>query len=167
MREVLSEGLPARAPGQELLLLRFTFEPGRSSRRMHIHPGMQAAYVLSGTLGYTVLYGQALVTHDVPGGGNVRTEPLDPGPEVFFRPGDAFVEVDSIVHSGRNAGAEPLVLLVSSLFTDGAPPSQLVPAKQAGLLIRGQSRTEGQAFARSTLFATARAGRHPRAGTGG
>src|SRR3954467_5937977 len=43
-REILSDGTPAKAPGQHLLLLRFTFEPG-AVIPPHTHPGMQTAYV--------------------------------------------------------------------------------------------------------------------------
>src|SRR5262249_28735107 len=114
-REVLSDGSPAKAPGQQLQLLRYTFEPG-AVIPPHTHPGMQTAYVVSGTLGYTVLCGYAeVVRASVNGAPQVR-ERLDPGPEVHFQPGDAFTEVDGIVHMGRNAGPGPLVLLVSALL---------------------------------------------------
>jgi quercetin dioxygenase-like cupin family protein len=121
-REVLSDGSPAKAPGQQLLLLRFTFEPG-AVIPPHTHPGMQTAYVLSGTLGYTVLCGYAEVVRAPADGATAQRDRLDPGPEVFFHPGDAFTEVDGIVHSGRNAGPGPLVLLVSSLLGADEPAS--------------------------------------------
>jgi quercetin dioxygenase-like cupin family protein len=121
-REVLSDGMPAKAPGQQLLLLRFTFVPG-AVIPPHTHPGMQTAYVVSGTLGYTVFCGYAEVVRAATDGVPQQRERLDPGVETFFHPGDAFTEVDGIVHAGRNAGPDPLVLLVSSLFADDAPPS--------------------------------------------
>lgn len=110
-REVLGSGLPTGAPGQELVLLRFTFEPG-AVINPHIHPGMQTAYVLSGTLGYTVLCGHALVT--LPN--TTETQELDAGPEMLLQPGATFTEVEGLVHTGRNAGSGTLVLLVSSLL---------------------------------------------------
>ncbi len=124
-REVLSDGMPAKAPGQQLLLLRYTFEPG-AVIPPHTHPGMQSAYVVSGILGYTVLCGYAEVVRAPAAGAPAVRERLNPGPEVFFQPGDAFTEVDGIVHSGRNAGPDLLVLLVSSLLAADAPAS--IPA---------------------------------------
>jgi len=121
-REVLSDGMPAKAPGQQLLLLRFTFAPG-AVIPPHTHPGMQTAYVVSGTLGYTVFCGYAEVVRAAMGGMPQQRERLEPGPETFFHAGDAFTEVDGIVHAGRNAGPDPLVLLVSSLLTADAPTS--------------------------------------------
>jgi quercetin dioxygenase-like cupin family protein len=121
-REVLSDGMPAKAPGQLLLLLRFTFVPG-AVIPPHTHPGMQTAYVVSGTLGYTVFCGYAEVVRAVTDGIPQQRERLEPGPETFFHPGDAFTEVDGIVHAGRNAGPDPLVLLVSSLLKADAPAS--------------------------------------------
>lgn len=114
-REVIGSGLPVGAPGQELVLLRFTFAPG-AVIPPHIHPGMQTAYVLSGTLGYTVLCGHALVTMPLADGSAPATEQADPGPEFLLPPGASFTEVEGLVHSGRNAGPGPLVLLVSSLL---------------------------------------------------
>ena len=126
-REVLSDGTPLAAPGQTLSLVRFTFVPG-AVIAPHTHPGEQAVSVVSGTLGYTVLCGHADVVHaSVDGAAQVR-ERLNPGPEVFFQPGDSFTEVEGIVHFGRNAGSGPLVLLVASLFaTDASVSSPAVP----------------------------------------
>lgn len=123
-REVLSMGSPAGAPGQDLLLLRFTFEPG-AVIPPHTHPGMQTVSVVSGTLGYTVFCGYAEVTR----AGTTQTERLNPGPEVFFKAGDAFTEVDGLLHAGRNAGSGPLVLLVASLLQDEMPASILATPK--------------------------------------
>lgn len=124
-RAVLGMGSPAGAPGQNLLLLRFTFEPG-AVIPPHTHPGMQTVSVVSGTLGYTVLCGEAAVTRAPTGNAPVQTERLNPGPEAFFTAGDAFTEVDGILHSGHNAGSGPLVLLVASLLQANMPAS--IPA---------------------------------------
>ncbi len=135
-REVLSSGLPAGAPGQELILLRFTFASG-AVIPPHMHPGMQTAYVVSGTLGYTVFCGTALVTHSPKDGTAPRTEILPATGETFLTPGDSFVEVEGLRHAGRNAGPGPLVLLVSSLLTAGQPASSVVQIKQAGTFNAG------------------------------
>jgi len=129
-REVIGSGLPAGAPGQELVLLRFTFEPG-AVIPPHIHLGMQTAYVLSGTLGYTVLCGHALVTMP-PADGNVPvTEQAVPGLELLLPAGASFTEVEGLVHVGRNAGSGPLVLLVSSLLGNDQSASILVDPRTA------------------------------------
>lgn len=125
-REVLGSGVPAGAPGQELVLLRFTFEPG-AVIIPHIHPGMQTAYVLSGTLGYTVLCGHAIVT--LPN--TTEAQSLDPGPEMLFQPGATFTEVEGLVHTGRNAGPGTLVLLVSSLLANDEAASIAVDPQTA------------------------------------
>jgi Cupin domain len=121
-REVLSDGMPAKAPGQQLQLLRYTFEPG-AVIPPHTHPGMQTAYVVSGTLGYTVLCGYAEAVRAPAAGAPAVREQLYPGPEVMFNPGDSFTEVDGLVHMGRNAGPGPLVLLVSALLAADQPAS--------------------------------------------
>lgn len=124
-REVLGSGLPTGAPGQGLVLLRFTFEPG-AIIPPHIHPGVQTAYVASGTLGYTVRCGYALVTLPPADDTPPRTERRDPGPEMLLGPGTSFVEVEGLVHSGRNAGSGPLVLLAASLLATDMPASIVI-----------------------------------------
>ncbi len=134
VREVLGSGLPSGAPGQGLVLLRFTFQPG-AIIPPHIHPGVQTAYVLSGTLGYTVLCGYALVTPPPAGDDPPRTERRDPGPEFLLGPGGSLVEIEGLVHSGRNAGPSPLVLLASSLLAADMPasiPTDPATAPQCG-----------------------------------
>jgi len=129
-REVIGSGLPAGAAGQELVLLRFTFEPG-AVIPPHIHPGMQTAYVLSGTLGYTVLCGYALVTMPPVDGSAPVTEQATPGPELLLPAGASFTEVEGLVHFGRNAGSGPLVLLVSSLLGNDQSASIPVDSQTA------------------------------------
>lgn len=133
-REVLSTRSPAGAPGKDLLLLRFIFEPG-AVIPPHTHPGMQTVSVVSGTLGYTVFCCYAAVTR----AGTTQSERLNPGPETFFKAGDAFTEVDGLLHAGRNAGSGPLVLLVASLLRDDMPLASPPP--------RNRSRAASRAIA--------------------
>ena len=124
VREVLSSGDPAVAPGHALQLVRYTI-PAGTNLVAHTHPGMQVASIVSGTLSYTVISGEVPVT---------RAGPSDVVPvnatsgEVDIYPGDSFYEAEGVVHFGRNAGTEPVVILVSSLFTIGQPPSSPIDA---------------------------------------
>lgn len=119
VREVLSSDDPAAAPGHALELVRYTI-PGGTQLAAHTHPGMQVASIVSGTLSYSVISGEVPITRA--GTGEVIAANAASG-EVAIHPGDAFHEAEGVVHFGRNAGTEPVVILVSSLFTIGQPPS--------------------------------------------
>src|SRR5215212_8598547 len=60
-REVLVTGKPLAAPGQLLQLQRVTI-PAHVKLPVHIHPGMQAAWISSGELSYNIVHGSAAVT---------------------------------------------------------------------------------------------------------
>jgi quercetin dioxygenase-like cupin family protein len=117
VREVLERGLPSSAPGQTLELVRFTIAPG-TTLAPHTHPGMQVVRVERGTLGYTVLRGRVRISR---AGRPVRVG--RPGREAIIRRGESFVEARGVAHFGRNAGREPLVLMVASLLDRNEPPS--------------------------------------------
>lgn len=127
VREVLGDGEPVAAPGQTLELVRFTIAPG-TILPAHTHPGMQVAWLESGELRYTVVSGgevpitRAGAAPGTPG----PVETLDPGETTTFHPGDSWVEPAGVVHFGENAGTEPVVILVASLFETGVPPSNVV-----------------------------------------
>jgi len=127
VREVLSRGNPAAAPGELLELVRYTI-PAGTQLPAHTHPGMQAATIVSGTLQYTVLVGEVPITRAPGGDPTAPAAATAGGGEVAIGPGDAFVEAAGVVHFGRNAGPEPVVILVASLFTSGAPPASLIDA---------------------------------------
>lgn len=82
----------------------------------HEHPGTQVATILEGELTYTVLTGTVAVT----GKDGVRLS-LDHGETITLRPGDAVVEQPGAVHTARNEGSTPVVILLSTLFPAGAP----------------------------------------------
>jgi quercetin dioxygenase-like cupin family protein len=130
VREVLAPGAPAGAPGQVLQLVRYTIPPG-ATLPPHTHPGMQAAWVASGTLSYTVVEGSVPLYRATTDGtsGAEAIEPADG--EVAIHAGDAFVEPAGVVHFGRNAGPEPVVILVASLLTEGTPTSMLAATPAA------------------------------------
>lgn len=119
VRTVLNGGEPVAAPGNVLELARYTIQPG-TTLPAHTHPGMQAATVEQGVLGYTVVAGTVEIRRDG------RVETVGPGPEIMLHAGDGVVESVGLVHFGRNAGDEPLVILAASLFTAGEPPSHPV-----------------------------------------
>ncbi len=122
VREVLSSGDPAGAPGDVLELVRYTI-PAGTLLPAHTHPGMQVAQIVSGTLSYTVLEGGVPVTRA--GTGDIVPITAESG-EMTIGPGDAFYEAEGVVHFGRNAGTEPVVILVASLFEIGMPPAHLI-----------------------------------------
>lgn len=128
VREVLGAGLPAAAPGQALQLVRYTIAPG-TRLSTHTHPGMQVALIESGTLTYTVVHGEVPITRAANAGTPGATETLAVGQTTQLNPGDSFSERAGLIHFGQNDGAAPVVILVSSLLTEGQPPSTTVNDK--------------------------------------
>lgn len=120
VREVLSSGEPVGAPGQALQLVRYTIPPD-TTLAVHTHPGMQTATIVSGTLHYTVLEGEVPLYRAADPGTMIPVTPADG--EIAIEPGDSFSEPEGVVHFGRNAGPEPVVILVASLFFIGEPPA--------------------------------------------
>jgi quercetin dioxygenase-like cupin family protein len=120
VREVLVAGRPDTAPGKVLELVRYTIPP-HTLLPVHIHPGMQTAFVESGTLHYTVVEGSAAFTR-----ANGESGELTRGQETDLEPGDTIVETQGMVHFGDNRGDEEVILLVASLFQADVPPSSLV-----------------------------------------
>jgi quercetin dioxygenase-like cupin family protein len=92
-----------RGPQQVIVQSR-TFDPGASSG-WHVHPGVEMATVLSGTV--------ELVT-----AGGVRR----------LGPGDSFQMPRGMAHNGINPGAEPARVMVTLVLDRGATPRQSVPA---------------------------------------
>ncbi|HEV2529923.1 MAG TPA: cupin domain-containing protein [Thermomicrobiales bacterium] len=122
IREVLSSGDPVSAPGQVLEFVRFTI-PSGAQLPAHIHPGMQVAIIESGVLSYTVLDGAVPVTRAESG----ETELIVPETgTTTIRPGDSFHEPEGVIHFGANDGDEAVIILVASLFRDGAPPAEII-----------------------------------------
>jgi quercetin dioxygenase-like cupin family protein len=124
VRTVLGHGDPSGAPGDVLELVRYTIPPDITLPQ-HTHPGMQVALVESGTLHYTVVEGEVPLYR----AGNTSGTPeaiIPTSGEVEILPGDSFAEPAGVVHFGRNAGPEPVVLSVASLLASGEPPAKLV-----------------------------------------
>jgi quercetin dioxygenase-like cupin family protein len=124
-REVLVTGKPAAAPGQLLQLQRVTIEP-HVQLPVHTHPGMQAAWIASGTLHYFVVHGQALVTRAPVNGTPSPTETFTDGSETDLHPGDTVVETEGLVHYAANQTDDPIEIFISSLLAEGMPGTQVV-----------------------------------------
>jgi quercetin dioxygenase-like cupin family protein len=123
--EVLGRAAPVTIENPELALGRVTVMPG-AVLPVHYHPGTQIGIVVQGELTYTVFTGE-IEWHR----GNDPTAELHmigPGETVVVRPGDALVESPESIHQGRNNGAVPLVIYLSTLFPMDAPRAIVVEA---------------------------------------
>lgn len=117
--EGLSAGSPTALPGQALVLLRVTMEPG-TVIAPHSHPGPVALYVESGTFGSEFLQGSGTVTHASGKGTPAAPSGVTVGDDLQMSAGDSLF-YDGAVHTMRNDGDDTLVLLVSALFGAEAP----------------------------------------------
>ena len=117
--ETLGTAPSLDAPGMSQVLLRATIAPG-GVVPSHVHPGQIIVAVESGTLAYTVLGGEG---ETLRGGAGTPTadEAIAPGTEVEFGPGEWFIEHPAVVHTARNAGDEPAVLLITGLVAADEP----------------------------------------------
>ena len=113
----LGRGQPSAADGQELTLLRVTFAPGGTIDR-HVHPGALTLSIESGALVYAVVEGEAAGQRGAVDGTPVPAESLTAGQETTLAPGDWVFE-QGIIHTARNDGPEPAVVLVAGLMRAG------------------------------------------------
>jgi quercetin dioxygenase-like cupin family protein len=125
VRELLGRGLPPAAPDQTLDLVRYTVAPG-ARLPIHVHPGMQVAWIESGELTYHVLAGEVPVTRQVNQPIAAPQEIVAAGETTVLRPDDAIVETPGVVHFGENLGDEPVVIWAAMLIEDGQLPAIIV-----------------------------------------
>ena len=111
---------PTDNPGQALVLLRLTLEPGVVIAE-HGHPGAVALYVESGEFGTTFTAGSGLVTRVATAGTPVPEEPIELNQDLVLMPGDAVSYDQNSHHIMRNVGSEPLVLLASGILAADQP----------------------------------------------
>ena len=116
---LLGSGQPAVAPGHELSLRRVTLEPG-GSIPAHTHPGALVIYLESGTWGYTALDEGTQLTRAATNGTPGPSEEMAVGEEIILNAGD-WIFVEDPADDIRNAGDEPVVLLVAGLTRVGEP----------------------------------------------
>ena len=119
--ETLGSGLPSAAPGQTFELARVTFAPD-ATIPFHTNPGAQLVSVLSGEL--TLMATQAggqLMRPAASSGTPAPPAAVDPGGSVVLHPGEGFFFPHGTVHLLHNAGTEPAVIMVATLFAADQP----------------------------------------------
>lgn len=117
--ETLGNGVPSAAPGQVFELASVTFAPG-ATIPLHTNPGSQIVSVLSGELTLTAIQ---------PGGQLMRASAegtpvpaaVEPGASIVLQVGDGFFFPQGTVHLLHNAGTEPAVIMVATLFAAEQP----------------------------------------------
>jgi quercetin dioxygenase-like cupin family protein len=90
-------------PGQEAVQVRVDFAPGAGFPR-HRHPGEEIAYVLEGTVEYT----------------------LEGKPPVTLKTGDSLFIPAGTVHAAKNVGTGTASELATYVIEKGRPPLELV-----------------------------------------
>jgi quercetin dioxygenase-like cupin family protein len=120
-RQLLASTTASAAPGQSLELTRVIVPP-HESLAPHTHPGPQMAVIERGTLTYTVLKGEVEVTRAA-GTTSARTETASSGQTIDLKAGDSLIEPAGMEHEAMNTTGKPIVIYLSSLFPQGAPPS--------------------------------------------
>jgi hypothetical protein len=121
-REALAASThPRGAPGRTLGLSRVTVMPG-TTLALHHHPGTQIAYIANGTLTYSVEQGSArLMKGSADDPTLVRV--IEAGETARIHTGQWLIEQPTDHHHAVNRGTVPVVIYLSTLFRDGAPPS--------------------------------------------
>jgi quercetin dioxygenase-like cupin family protein len=108
--EILGRGIPG-GDGRAAMLIRVTYAPG-SSIAPHTDPGTGVWVVERGSIGFAVQEGEAQVVR----AGTSAT--LGAGSEVVLDPGDTAAYGADNVHTSRNAGSEPAVILIGGVYAD-------------------------------------------------
>ncbi len=102
VREIFSQiDDPPGAPNRRLTLVRYTIAPA-AELVPHVHPGVQIASIVSGTLTYRVVSGTATIHRQVAASGaSASVETVEGPADTELRPGDAIIEEASMGTSGR------------------------------------------------------------------
>ena len=123
----LASGLPAFAPGYRLALTRAII-PAGGAFPPHRHPGMQVAYIQSGTLQFTVFRGAVKVYRGNADGSEQLVRTLTAGQTGSIDHGEWLVETPAVWHRGANRGRKPVVILLATLLrADEAPAIPVKP----------------------------------------
>jgi quercetin dioxygenase-like cupin family protein len=129
--ETLGAGAPSDVPGKQILLLRVTLQPG-AEFPAHIHPGALVISVQSGDFTFVVISGEADATRAVATGTPEPAETLAAGQEEVFHAGDAIFEQAGVVHTAKNNGSTPAVVLVAGVVDPTQPFLQPVDMQNMG-----------------------------------
>lgn len=116
--EPLGSIVPSAATDDALSVIRLSFEPGAEIPAHH-HPGAVVLRVEEGAFGTTFVAGEGQITR-ASADGTPTTEALATGDGVVLQVGDVLT-YEGAVHTMRNAGDEPLVLLASVLLAADQP----------------------------------------------
>jgi len=114
------------APGRTMVLSRVAVAPG-AELALHHHLGTQVARIAAGTLTYTVREGSVVVRRGEADRDPKVVRTIAAGQTGRIRAGEWIVEQPSTIHQAANRGAEKVVIYISTLLKDGAPPSTPVP----------------------------------------
>jgi quercetin dioxygenase-like cupin family protein len=120
-RQILAESTSDSAPDQLVELTRVVI-PAGDRIPAHTHPGPQLAVIVSGTLTYTVIEGEAELTRDA-GTDKAESETIESGETVKLEAGDTLTEPARMAHQAENETDDPVVIHTSSLFPEGQPAS--------------------------------------------
>lgn len=118
----LAAGYPSFAHGYRLSLTEAVIPPG-AGFPPHRHPGMQVAYVQSGTLQYTVFKGTVKIFRGHPGSSQRLVRVLGAGQTGSIKAGEWIVETPSLHHKGANVGLKRVVILLATLLRSNEPPA--------------------------------------------
>jgi hypothetical protein len=118
----LAAGYPGFAHGYRLSLTKAVIPPG-SGFAPHRHPGMQVAYVQSGTLQYTVFKGKVKIFRGQPGTSQKLVRVLRAGHTGSIKAGEWIIETPSLHHKGANVGRRRVVILLATLLRSDEPPA--------------------------------------------
>lgn len=113
--EVLGTFAPSQGNGHALVFMRLTMEPGVTIPAHH-HPGAVIVVVQSGLFGTKFVQGDGTIVRFA----NGTTEVVDAGAEATLDPGDS-LSYEGAMHTMRNDGPDPLILLVSALLDPNQP----------------------------------------------
>jgi quercetin dioxygenase-like cupin family protein len=116
--EPLGSIVPSAATNHTLSAIRLTFEPGAEIPAHH-HPGAVVLRVEEGAFGTTFVAGEGQIAR-ASSDGTPTTEAVAAGNDVILQAGDVLT-YEGAVHTMRNAGDEPLVLLASVLLATDQP----------------------------------------------
>jgi hypothetical protein len=118
----LAAGYPSFARGYRLSLTKAILPPG-SGFAPHRHPGMQVAYVESGTLQYVVYRGMVKIFRGQPGPSQKLVRVLHAGQTGSIKTGQWIIETPGLHHKGANVGHRRVVILVAALLRSDEPPA--------------------------------------------
>lgn len=113
--ESLGAFTPVAAPDRALVFLRITLDPGVAIP-FHHHPGTVIVVVESGLFGTEFAEGEGTVMRY----GQEAPESVLAGDDTTLAAGDS-LSYDGAVHTMRNDGPGPVVLLVSALLDPAQP----------------------------------------------